>query len=58
MVGANFENANLYKADLRGVVGLTVEQLSKAKTLYQAKLDDQILQEINQNFAQLLLRQA
>lgn len=56
VVGADFENANLYKADLRGVVGLTVEQLCKAKTLYQAKLDEQILKEISQDFSQLLVR--
>jgi BTB/POZ domain-containing protein KCTD9 len=39
LMGANLENVSLYKADLRGAKGLTVEQLSKAKTLYLAKLD-------------------
>jgi uncharacterized protein YjbI with pentapeptide repeats len=33
LMGADFENASLYKADLRGVKGLTVEQLTKAKTI-------------------------
>lgn len=46
LMGADFENASLYKADLRGVKGLTVEQLTKAKTLYLAKFDDEILEEI------------
>lgn len=46
LMGADFENASLYKADLRGVKGLTIEQLTKAKTLYLAKFDDEILEEI------------
>jgi len=36
---ANFQDANLYKADLRGADGLSLEQLSKAKSLYLAKFD-------------------
>jgi uncharacterized protein YjbI with pentapeptide repeats len=39
---ANFENANLYKADFRGCEGLTLEQLSKAKSLYLAQFDPEI----------------
>ncbi|MBS1488623.1 MAG: pentapeptide repeat-containing protein [Bacteroidetes bacterium] len=46
LMGADFENASLYKADLRGAKGLTVEQLAKAKTLYLAKFDDSLLQEV------------
>jgi uncharacterized protein YjbI with pentapeptide repeats len=46
LMGADFENASLYKADLRGAKGLTVEQLSKAKTLYLAKFDDEVLEQI------------
>lgn len=42
LMGADFENASLYKADLRGVKGVTAEQLSKAKTLYLAKFDDEL----------------
>ena len=42
LMGADFENASLYKADLRGAKGLTAEQLMKAKTLYLAKLDDDL----------------
>lgn len=42
---ANFKDANLYKADLRGADGLTLEQLSKAKSLYLAKFDPE-MQEI------------
>lgn len=56
VVGANFKNANLYKADLRGVDGLTLEQLTQARTLHQALLDDDILAQIKEQHAQLLLR--
>jgi uncharacterized protein YjbI with pentapeptide repeats len=46
LMGADFENASLYKTDLRGAKGLTIEQLTKAKTLYLAKFDDEILEQI------------
>lgn len=46
LMGADFENASLYKADLRGAKGLTLEQLTKAKTLYLAKFDDELLEEV------------
>lgn len=46
LMGADLENASLYKADLRGAKGLTVEQLSKAKTLYLARFDDELLEQI------------
>lgn len=42
LMGADLENASLYKADLTGAKGLTVEQLSKAKTLFLAKLDPEL----------------
>lgn len=54
VMGADFENASLYKADLRGAKGLTVEQLSKVKTLYLAKFDDEILQQIKTNLPELV----
>ncbi len=54
LMGADFENASLYKADLRGVKGLTVEQLTKAKTLYLAKFDDEILEQIKLTLPELI----
>lgn len=54
LTGANLENANFYKADLRNVYGLTLEQLSNVKTLYLAKFDDDILQQIREQHAELL----
>ena len=46
LMGADFENASLYKADLRGAKGLTIEQLTRAKTLYLARFDNEILEQI------------
>jgi len=54
VMGADFENASLYKADLRGAKGLTIEQLSKVKTLYLAKFDDEILVQIKSNLPELV----
>jgi BTB/POZ domain-containing protein KCTD9 len=54
LMGADFENASLYKADLRGAKGLSVEQLSKVKTLYLAKFDDEILEQIKTNLPELV----
>lgn len=54
VMGADFENASLYKADLRGAKGLTIEQLSKVKTLYLAKFDEEILVQINSTLPELV----
>jgi uncharacterized protein YjbI with pentapeptide repeats len=54
LMGADLENASLYKADLRGAKGLTIEQLAKAKTLYLAKFDDEILEQINTTLPELV----
>ncbi|HEY5691403.1 MAG TPA: pentapeptide repeat-containing protein [Cyclobacteriaceae bacterium] len=54
LMGADLENASLYKADLRGAKGLTIEQLAKAKTLYLAKFDDELFDEIKMNIPELV----
>lgn len=54
LMGADFENASLYKADLRGAKGLTIEQLSKAKTLYLAQFDDEILDQVKTSIPDLI----
>lgn len=54
LTGADFENASLYKADLRGAKGLTIEQLTKAKTLYLAQFDEEILNQIKNNIPELV----
>src|SRR6187431_3299622 len=53
LMGADFENASLYKADLRGAKGLTMEQLTKAKTLYLAKFDDELQIQIRELMPEL-----
>ena len=54
LMGADLENASLYKADLRGAKGLTLEQLAKAKTLYLARFDDELLDQVKINFPALI----
>jgi uncharacterized protein YjbI with pentapeptide repeats len=54
LMGADFENASLYKADLRGAKGLSVEQLAKVKTLYLAKFDEEILEQIKTSLPELV----
>lgn len=44
--GANLKNANLEYAELKGAKNLTVDQLSKAKTLYMAELDPELEKEL------------
>jgi BTB/POZ domain-containing protein KCTD9 len=46
LMGADFENASLYKADFRGSKGLTVQQLAKAKTLYLAQFDADLMKQL------------
>jgi hypothetical protein len=58
--GADFEGANLWDADLertnlKGARNLTVDQLSKARTLYHAELDPELEAELRANgFGHLL----
>ena len=50
----NLENANLYKADFRGATGLTIEQLSKAKSLYLANFDPEIKVQLEESYPDLI----
>ena len=52
--GADFTNANLYKADLRGAKGLTIEQLLRARTIYLAEFDEDILAMMKNNHPELV----
>ena len=54
LMGADLENASLYKADFRGAKGLSVEQLAKAKTLYLAKFDEELFDQIMVNLPELV----
>jgi len=54
LTGTNLTNASLYKADLRDAVGLTVEQLKTAKTLYLAKFDPDIERQLHEQCPELV----
>ena len=54
LTGADFENASLYKADLRDAKGLTIDQLKKAKTLYLAQFDEDILEQLKAQMPELV----
>jgi uncharacterized protein YjbI with pentapeptide repeats len=50
----DFTNASLEGADLRGVTYLSAGQLATARTLYNAKLDTILLQQIREEYPRLL----
>lgn len=54
--GANFRVANLEGADLWGadLRNFAIEQLSKVKTLYKAKLDSSLMEQIQKDYPHLL----
>ena len=62
--GANLIGAYLHKTDLegaklvwialRGAEGLTIEQLSRAKTLYTAALDPELMEQVKEKCPHLL----
>ena len=51
--GTNLKEANLSKANLSGAKHLTYDQLSKVKTLYNAKLDDELLIPLKEKYPAL-----
>ncbi len=51
---ANLSNARLYSAILSGVLGLNIEQLSEARTLYKAKLDPELKKQVKDKYPHLL----
>ncbi len=53
---ANLREADFEAVDLTGAKDLTVEQLSKVKTLYKAKLDPQLMDQIKQKYPHLLVK--
>jgi hypothetical protein len=50
----NLKEANLEGAHLRGAKNLTLEQLSEANTLYKAKLDLSLLEQVKEKYPHLL----
>lgn len=51
--GANLEGADFYGANLKETECLTVKQLSKAKTLHAAKLDEELEEELKTKYPHL-----
>jgi uncharacterized protein YjbI with pentapeptide repeats len=51
--GANFEGASLEGTYLKGAKNITIDQLSKAKTLYNAKLDEELENELRAKYPHL-----
>lgn len=51
---ANLQGADLGGADLRGAENLTITQLSKVYTLYEAELDSELMQQIKKKYPHLL----
>jgi uncharacterized protein YjbI with pentapeptide repeats len=51
--GASLEGADLEGADLEGAKNLTVDQLSEAKTLYNAKIDNELLVQLKEKYPAL-----
>jgi uncharacterized protein YjbI with pentapeptide repeats len=49
----DLEETNLQESNLKGVKGLTIDQLSKVKTLYNAELDDELLIPLKEKYPAL-----
>lgn len=54
LTGAIFDEASLYKANLKGAEGISAEQLQNVKTLYLAELDEDLKKEISEKYPHLL----
>ena len=51
--GASFRRADLKGANLEGAINLTIDQLSKVKTLYDVKLDKELLIPLKEKYPAL-----
>ena len=54
LMGADFRGADLRGADLRGAINVTIEQLLKVTTLFEAKLDPELMEQIKEKYPHLL----
>jgi len=48
---ANLKGANLQGANLKGALNLSIDQLSKVRTLYNTKLDEEFLIQLKEEFS-------
>jgi uncharacterized protein YjbI with pentapeptide repeats len=53
--GADLTDANLERTNLKGAVKLSLIQLCTARTLYQAKLDSRLGEQVKEECPQLLV---
>ena len=51
---ANLSDADLYKADLTQVKNLSINKLSTVKTLFKAKLDPELIEQVKDKYPHLL----
>ena len=51
--GVNLQGANLFMANLTGAFNLSIDQLSKVRTLYNAKIDEELLIQLKEEFLSL-----
>ncbi len=51
--GAIFDGTNLEGANLTGAFNLSIDQLSKVRTLYNAKIDEELLIQLKEEFPSL-----
>jgi uncharacterized protein YjbI with pentapeptide repeats len=51
---ANLKNAYLFSTDLRGATNITIDQLSKVKTLHESKLDPELMEKVKRCCSYLL----
>jgi len=54
LIKAKLEYANFGYSDLQRAINITIEQLSKVKTLYNAKLDPELEKQIKEKYPHLL----
>ncbi len=52
--GANLYNADLSDADLTQVKNLSINKLYKVKTLYEAELDPELMEQVKDKYPHLL----
>ena len=51
---ANLSHADLSRVDMSEVLGLNTEQLSAVQTLYKAKLDPELIEQVREKYPHLL----
>src|SRR5208283_3694184 len=51
LAGTNLMGTKLEKANLKGALNLSIDHLSKVRTLYNAKLDEEFLIQLKEEFS-------